>query len=176
MYKTDVLTTIKAGETVFIIRHKIPDMDLTDFLSRLAFHRAAGRLDEASYARILEHESNATIAAYDSNPEPLKPVAIGSWESDHVEDVPRLFGKAYNLKFGLGVAATLGATLILVGTGLLIALIEIDELVTPLFGGIALVAFFAPFSHLEGRAKPCIKVASEGSFRPFSGSLWARGS
>ena len=159
MYKTDVLTTIKAGETVFIIRHKIPDMDLTDFLSRLAFHRAAGRLDEASYARILEHESNATIAAYDSNPEPLKPVAIGSWEADHVEDVPRLFGKAYNLKFGLGVAATLGATLILVGTGLLIALIEIDELVTPLFGGIALVAFFAPFSHLEGRAKDFVSEA-----------------
>jgi len=128
-------------------------MDLTAFLSRLAFHRAAGRLDEASYARILEHESNATTAAYDSHPEALKPVMIESWESDHVEDVPRLFGKAYNLKFGLGVAATLGATLILVGTGLFIALIDIDELVTPLFGAIALAAYFTPFARLEGRAK-----------------------
>ncbi|MDP6194785.1 MAG: hypothetical protein QF880_03575 [Candidatus Poseidonia sp.] len=134
-------------------------MDLTAFLSRLAFHRAAGRLDETSYARILEHESNATIAAYDSNPEALKPVMIESWKSDHVDDVPRLFGKAYNLKFGLGVAATLGATLILVGTALLCALIDIDELVTPLFGAIALAAFFAPFSHLEGRAKDFVSEA-----------------
>ena len=93
------------------------------FLSRLEAHRRAGRLDEASYARILEHESHATVAAYERNSEALKPVMIGSWESDHVEDVPRLFGKAYNLKFGLGVAATLGATLILVGTGLLICLL-----------------------------------------------------
>ena len=118
MYKTDVLTTIKAGETVFIIRHKIPDMDLTDFLSRLAFHRAAGRLDEVMtyprtriqrYHRCVRQQSRApqTRSDRDSN------------ESDHVEDVPRLFGKAYNMKFGLGVAATLGATLILVGTGLL---------------------------------------------------------
>ena len=38
-------------------------------------------------------------------------------------------------------------------------LIEIDELVTPLFGGIALVAFFAPFSHLEGRAKDFVSEA-----------------
>ena len=135
------------------------DMDLTAFLSRLAFHRAAGRLDEASYARILEHESTATIAAYDSHPEALEPVMIGSWESDHVEDVPRLFGKAYNLKFGLGVAATLGATLILVGTGLFISLIELDELVTPMFGGIALAAYFTQFARLEGRAKDFVSEA-----------------
>ena len=137
-------------------------MDLTTFLSRLAFHRAAGRLDEASYARILEHESHATVAAYGRNPEALKPVTFEDWESDHDDDAPRLFGKAYNMKLGLGVAATLGATLILVGTGLLCVLIDdaIDvEMVFPLFGAITLAAYFAPFSNLEGRAKDFVSEA-----------------
>ena len=129
------------------------------FLSRLDAHRRAGRLDEASYARILEHESHATVAAYERNPEALKPVMIGNWEPNHVDDLPRLFGKAYNMKFGLGVAATLGATLILVGTALLCALIEVDELVTPLFGAIALAGYFVPVSHLEGRAKDFVSEA-----------------
>ena len=103
-------------------------------------------LDEASYGRISD-ESYASIAAHERNSEAPNPVIIETATTDHVEDVTRLFGKAYNMKFGLGVAATLGATLILVGTALLCALIEdaIDvELFTPLFGVITLVTFARP--------------------------------
>ena len=137
-------------------------MDLTAFLSRLAAHRAAGRLDEASYARILEYESQATIAANERNPTAPEAVMIETGAFDHDDEASGLFGKAYNMKFALGVAATLGATLILVGTGLLSTLIEdaIDvEVVFPLFGAIPLAAYFAPVSNLEGRADDFVSEA-----------------
>jgi hypothetical protein len=125
-------------------------MDSEAFLRRLETHRQGRRITDESYAR---------IAAHERNPEGPHPVAIVSAEFDIVDDGPHLFRKAYNMKFSLGVAATLGATLILVGTALLCALIDVDELVTPLFGAIALTAYFAPVSHLEGRAKDFVSEA-----------------
>ena len=125
-------------------------MDSEAFLRRLETHRQGRRITDESYAR---------IAAHERNPGAPHPVPIVTGASDLVDHGPYLFRKAYNMKFSLGVAATLGATLILVGTGLLCALIEVDELVTPMFGIIALAAYFAPVSHLEGRAKDFVSEA-----------------
>ena len=128
-------------------------MDSEAFLRRLETHRQGRRITDESYARIAAHERNVAFPTS---------FTVGAAAADPVDNGRYLFSKAYNMKFGLGVAATLGATLILVGTGLLCVLIDdaIDvEMVTPLFGVIAAVAYFAPVSNLEGRAKEFVNEA-----------------
>ena len=128
-------------------------MDSEAFLRRLETHRQGRRITDESYAR---------IAAHERNPGAPHPVPIVTGASDLVDDGPFLFKKAYNMKFSLGVAAAIGATLILAGTGLLCVLIfdAIQvEMFFPFFGVITLAAYFAPVSNLEGRAKDFVGEA-----------------
>ena len=128
-------------------------MDSEAFLLRLDTHRQGGRITDESYASIAAHERNS---------EAPNPVIIETATTDYIADGPYLFRKAYNMKFSLGVAAAIGATLVLVGTALLCVLIEdaIDvELFFPFFGVITLAAYFAPASKLEGRAKDFVSEA-----------------
>ena len=153
MYKTDVLTTINDGVNTFSSIFRSSDMDSEAFLLRLDTHRQGGRITDESYANIAAHERNS---------EAPNPVIIETATTDHTADGPYLFRKAYNMKFSLGVAAAIGATLVLVGTALLCVLIEdaIDvEVFFPFFGVITLAAYFAPASKLEGRAKDFVSEA-----------------
>ena len=128
-------------------------MDAEAFLLRLNTHRQGGRITDESYASIAAHERNSEVP---------NPVMIETGTTDHIDDGPYLFKKAYNMKFSLGVAAAIGATLILAGTGLLCVLIYDAiqvEMFFPFFGVITLAAYFAPVSNLEGRAKDFVSEA-----------------
>ena len=128
-------------------------MDTEAFLSRLDSHRQAGRVDDASFSRVAEYEKSQKTNA-------PAPIVIGDShvaseaESKPAEEDSRL--AANSMRFSLGVAATIGATLILVGIGLLASLIDDAtdlDLVIPLFGLLAGLAYFAPKLKIEGRAE-----------------------
>lgn len=128
-------------------------MDSEAFLRRLETHRQGRRITDESYASIAAHERNFKVP---------NPVMIETGTTDYIDDGPFLFKKAYNMKFSLGVAAAIGATLILAGTGLLCVLIYDAiqvEMFFPFFGVITLAAYFAPVSKLEGRAKDFVSEA-----------------
>jgi hypothetical protein len=130
-------------------------MDVDAFLSRLDSHRQAGRVDDASFSRVAEHERSQKTTA----PSPITistgdgHVSSGA-ESKAVEEGSQF--AANSLRFSLGVAAAIGATLILVGIGLLASLVDDAtdlDLVIPLFALLAGFAYFAPKLKVEGRAE-----------------------
>jgi len=117
------------------------------FLSRLDAHRQAGRVDDDTFQRIADHEAK--------HPSP-SPQTFGGITDDVGEDqggsVPFL---EHGKRFSLAVVAAIGATLVLVGVGLLGSLIndmfEIDA-IGILFGLLAVVAWIGPRMDLDGRA------------------------
>ena len=130
-------------------------MDTDAFLSRLDSHRQAGRVDDDSFSRVAEYEKSQKTSA-------PAPVVITSGDShapseaegEAAEEGSQL--AANSKRFSLGVAAAIGATLILVGIGLLASLIDDAtdlDLVVPLFGLLAGLAYFAPNLKVEGRAE-----------------------
>jgi len=128
-------------------------MDVDAFLSRLESHRQAGRVDDASFSRVAEHERSQTKSA----PDPIvisETHSLGEAESKPAEEGPGL--AANSMRFSLGVAAAIGSTLMLVGIGLLASLVDDAtglDLVIPLFGLLAGLAYFAPKLKVEGRAE-----------------------
>ena len=128
-------------------------MDTDAFLSRLDSHRQAGRVDDASFSRIAEYEKS-------QNPSAPEAIVIdeghGASKADFeaTEEGSQL--AANSKRFSLGVAAAIGATLILVGIGLLASLVDDAtglDLVIPLFGLLAGLAYFAPNLKGEGKAE-----------------------
>ena len=128
-------------------------MDTEAFLSRLDSHRQAGRVDDASFSRVAEYEKSQKTNA----PAPI--VISDSHVASELETKPAEEGshlEANSMRFSLGVAAAIGATLILVGIGLLASLIDDAsgvDLVIPLFGLLAGLAYFAPNLKVEGKAE-----------------------
>lgn len=128
-------------------------MDTEAFLSRLDSHRQAGRVDDDSFSRVAEYEKSQKTSA-------PAPIVIGdSHVASEAETKPAEEGshlEANSMRFSLGVAAAIGATLILVGIGLLASLIDDAsgvDLVIPLFGLLAGLAYFAPNLKVEGKAE-----------------------
>ena len=128
-------------------------MDTEAFLSRLDSHRQAGRVDDDSFSRVAEYEKSQKTSA-------PAPIVIGdSHVASEAESKPAEEGshlEANSMRFSLGVAAAIGATLILVGIGLLASLIDDAsgvDLVIPLFGLLAGLAYFAPNLKVEGKAE-----------------------
>ena len=128
-------------------------MDTEAFLSRLDSHRQAGRVDDDSFSRVAEYEKSQKKSA----PAPI--VISDSHVASELETKPAEEGshlEANSMRFSLGVAAAIGATLILVGIGLLASLIDDAsgvDLVIPLFGLLAGLAYFAPNLKVEGKAE-----------------------
>ena len=128
-------------------------MDTEAFLSRLDSHRQAGRVDDDSFSRVAEYEKSQKTSA----PAPIV-ISDGHMASEP-ETKPAEEGShlaANSMRFSLGVAAAIGATLILVGIGLLASLIDDAsgvDLVIPLFGLLAGLAYFAPNLKVEGKAE-----------------------
>ena len=128
-------------------------MDIDAFLSRLDSHRQAGRVDDASFSRIAEYEKSQNRSApeaivIDEGHEASKADFEATGEGSQLA--------ANSKRFSLGVAAAIGATLILVGVGLLASLVDDAtglDLVIPLFGLLAGLAFFAPNLKVEGKAE-----------------------
>ena len=128
-------------------------MDADAFLSRLDSHRQAGRVDDASFSRIAEYEKSQKMSA-------PKAIVIDEGHGASKADLEAT-GEGSQLaanskRFSLGVAAAIGATLILVGVGLLASLVDDAtglDLVIPLFGLLAGLAFFAPNLKVEGKAE-----------------------
>lgn len=128
-------------------------MDADAFLSRLDSHRQAGRVDDASFSRIAEYEKSQKMSA-------PKAIVIdeghGASKADFEATGEGSQLAANSKRFSLGVAAAIGATLILVGVGLLASLVDDAtglDLVIPLFGLLAGLAFFAPNLKVEGKAE-----------------------
>ncbi len=130
-------------------------MDTDAFLSRLDSHRQAGRVDDDSFSRVAEYEKSQKTSA-------PAPVVITSGDShapseaegEATEEGSQL--AANSKRFSLGVAAAIGSTLILVGIGLLASLVDDAtglDLVIPLFGLLAGLAYVAPNLKVEGKAE-----------------------
>lgn len=117
-----------------------------EFLSQLSGHLEAGRLDEASFNRIQKHElAKSDSASTEENSEPTQLSNDGA----------SLRFKDNAMRFSLGVVAAIGATLVLIGFGLLASLIDDAiglDIVTPLFALVACLAYFAPRLDVSGRA------------------------
>lgn len=128
-------------------------MDTDAFLSRLDSHRQAGRVDDASFSRVAEYEKSQKTSApeailIDDGDGASKADLEAAGEGSHLA--------ANSKRFSLGVAAAIGTTLILVGVGLLASLIDDAtglDLVIPLFGLLAGLAYFAPSLKVEGKAE-----------------------
>lgn len=128
-------------------------MDTDAFLSRLESHRQAGRVDDASFSRVAEYEKSQKTSApeailIDDGDGASKADLEAAGEGSHLA--------ANSKRFSLGVAAAIGTTLILVGVGLLASLIDDAtglDLVIPLFGLLAGLAYFAPSLKVEGKAE-----------------------
>ena len=128
-------------------------MDTDAFLSRLDSHRQAGRVDDASFSRVAEYEKSQKTSApeailIDDGDGASKADLEAAGEGSHLA--------ANSKRFSLGVAAAIGTTLILVGVGLFASLIDDAtglDLVIPLFGLLAGLAYFAPSLKVEGKAE-----------------------
>ena len=128
-------------------------MDIDAFLSKLDSHRRAGRVDDATFSRVAEHERS------EKNDAPTSIViengsAVSGADLESTGEGSQL--AANSKRFSLGVAAAIGSTLILVGIGLLASLVDDAtglDLVIPLFGLLAGLAYFAPNLKVEGRAE-----------------------
>ncbi len=128
-------------------------MDTEAFLLRLDSHRQAGRVDDTAFSRVAEHERSLATSA------PASIViddGLAASEADFEATGEGSQLAANSKRFSLGVAAAIGATLILVGIGLLTSLVDDAtglDLVIPLFGLLAGLAYFAPNLEVEGRAE-----------------------
>ena len=98
-------------------------MDIDAFLSRLDSHRRAGRVDDATFSRVAEHERS------EKNDAPTSIViengsAVSGADLESTGEGSQL--AANSKRFSLGVAAAIGSTLILVGIGLLASLVDLS--------------------------------------------------
>ena len=122
-------------------------MKTESFLTRLDAHRKAGRLGDEAFAQISKYELQTNI---ESDTKHLS----DSSEMDAASKGSVL--KNGSIRFSLGVVSAIGATLILVGVGLLSSLIEDGfgvDVYVPMFAVLAGLAYFAPGINVQGRAQ-----------------------
>lgn len=122
-------------------------MKTESFLTRLDAHRKAGRLGDEAFAQISKYELQTNI---ESDTKHLS----DSSEMDAASKGSVL--KNGSIRFSLGVVSAIGATLILVGVGLLSSLIEDEfgvDVYVPMFAVLAGLAYFAPGINVQGRAQ-----------------------